>query len=218
MGRRAACSEDEAMRKCEEIANAGGKVTAITLRQACGGQGSLGTYQAFADKWRKSRELLDEDQCEVDMPDVVAAHCRTFWGHLKKESDRRFQFVVQQSRASFDAARLEIDQIRDLADLLEGEKEKLQVEVDSLRTERVELKTLNQVLTDAVREAKEAQQISMRAEREGAEENAKLRGQLDQLMDNTRVRENQATSIQVNSARPAATARPARNSQKLTAK
>ena len=218
MGRRSACSEDEAMRRCEEIASSGGKVTAIALRQACGGQGSLGTYQAYADKWRKPRDLLDEEHCEVDMPDAVAAHCRIFWGHLKKESDRRFQFVMQQSRASLDAARLEIDQIRDLADSLEVGKEKLQIEFDSLRSACVELKTLNQVLTDAVKEAKEAQQISMRAERERAEENAKLRGQLDQLMDNTRVRENQVTSRQVNSATPAATARPARNSQKQTAR
>lgn len=191
MGRRSACTEDEAIRNCEEIANSGGKVTAITLRQACGGQGSLGTYQAYVDKWRKSRDLLDEEQREIDMPDAVAAHCRIFWGHLKKESDKRFQFVMQQSRAAIDAARQEVDQIRNLADLLEEEKEKLQVAVDSLRSECVELKTLNHVLTDTVKEAKESQNSSMQAERERAEENAKLRGHIDQIMDNTQVCENQ---------------------------
>lgn len=190
MGRRSACSDDDAMLKCDEINAAGGNVTASALRRACGGKGSLGTHQVHVDNWHKLHEETDEHGVE-EMPDEVVARFRAIWFYLKKESDKGLKFWAQQSRASIDAVKQEAEELRNLADSLEEEREQLKAEVDSLKAECVELKTRNETLNDVIKEAREAQQSSANAEREQAEENATLRGRMEQLIDSARAYETQ---------------------------
>lgn len=139
MGRKLTYSEDEALAKCDELAAIGVKVTAIALRQALGGAGSLTTMQQFVDRWREMRSV-GQDQVMTEIPDVVNSGFRSVWGLALREANKSFQRFMEQCNSSVEDFRKETEACSAYAISLERENERLSADVQGLQEANANLR------------------------------------------------------------------------------